>query len=451
MTSPALTPFLSTLVDEVRARLLLAAGIEPERVSGFAVKQRAGSPGEWLAEITITDAAGSFLVDLFGKASARDAWFRTAHFAYAYRATASFDPFAAPSTAAWLKSLRERMTARDVGEGTPEIRAALDELGRFLPFASLRDESFRWAMPATDGGGGAGNGILWLGFGCNQDCSICWQGRSWPSPPLAMYEQWLDEMIAGGVRSLVLSGGEPTLIPSLPELIARARRAGVYVVLESNGLRLREPDYRRALADAGLGEVFVSLHAADPRVSDEMTRTPGTHALTVAGLAAWLEDGLGGGVHCVVDRRNAAALPEHARFVVDRFVTPYRSRPGAAPLKRVSYSFPTRYFDEETYRRQMIPLDEARAPLSAAIHALRTAGIDVQFLGMSGFPLCAFDGARDELPRLSPVGPGPHDGRAWPAPCQRCDARPKCLGVHEAYLEAQGPRGLDPVEPIPGR
>lgn len=56
-----------------------------------------------------------------------------------------------------------------------------------------------------------------------------------------------------GKPLLQLSGGEPTMRDDLPELTRYARSLGCeHIQLNTNGIRLaQEPDYARALRDAG--------------------------------------------------------------------------------------------------------------------------------------------------------------------------------------------------------
>ena len=445
MPSPLrLTPFIGALIDEARERLLLATGIEPERVTAFTLRPHGAARPGWLAKLTVADPSGDFALELFEKESEREAWFRTAHFACGYFSTPSDDPFSRPGAAAWLTAFRAGLEARDRSASPePAVQAALECLDRFLPFSQLRDDHFRIALP--DGGDGRRSAILWLGFGCNQDCGICWQGRRWPSPPVSVFERWLDEMASSGVRSVLLSGGEPTLLPQLPSLVERARRGGMEVTLETNGLRLTEEGLRRSLVAAGVTQLSVSLHAADAGLSDAMTRAPGTQALTVEGIRAWLQEGHDAGIHCVVVRANAVALADHARFVVEAFVEPLRRRSGARPLRRVSYSFPTRPFDRAVLRDGTVRVDEVRAPLSAAIRILRKAGVEANWAGTSGFPLCAFDGLTEEIRSLPGTGPGPHGGFGFGPSCEACRARPVCRGVPDSYLDVHGGQGLVPV------
>src|SRR5262249_52950383 len=84
---------------------------------------------------------------------------------------------------------------------------------------------------------------------------------------------------------LDLSGGEPTLNPRLPEYIALATSLGVpELELQTNAVKMADPEYARALHDAGLRQAFVSLHRLTAKGSDRAPAAPGTFEKTVAGV-----------------------------------------------------------------------------------------------------------------------------------------------------------------------
>jgi len=65
-----------------------------------------------------------------------------------------------------------------------------------------------------------------------------------------------------GVSELHLTGGEPTLHPELPEIIALARGAGMNVKMTSNG---ENPRAFERCAEAGLNRVIFSIFGTDAR------------------------------------------------------------------------------------------------------------------------------------------------------------------------------------------
>jgi radical SAM protein with 4Fe4S-binding SPASM domain len=78
-----------------------------------------------------------------------------------------------------------------------------------------------------------------------------------------------------GVWELTISGGEPTLYESLPDLVRIGRAYGWVVRVNTNGSRIDEPLARRLL-DAGVSYIDVSLYGSNPMVHDPMRGRPGS-------------------------------------------------------------------------------------------------------------------------------------------------------------------------------
>ena len=100
-----------------------------------------------------------------------------------------------------------------------------------------------------------------------------------PEPTLTELRAAVDDIFAKarpGKPLLQLSGGEPTLRDDLPELVRYIReRGGRWVQLNTNGLRLAEdPAYVRALAEAGLGIVFLQFDGTDDAVYETLRGRP---------------------------------------------------------------------------------------------------------------------------------------------------------------------------------
>jgi pyruvate-formate lyase-activating enzyme len=357
-------------------------------------------------------------------------WFEASGLSFSYaRTAAGVDPYETPEGAQRLNALREQARAAELSW----LGGALETL---WSFSGLRDE----ALYQVSMGRGRPYGIIRLGFGCNQDCAFCWQSRSWPEPDTETCRSWIDEMAKSGVSNLLLSGGEPTTYKDLPELVSYAVTAhGMEVGLETNAIRFRKGRVLEDLMARGLTKALISLHSADPTVSDAMTRAAGTWTGTVAGTEAALDAGLLVALNCVIDRDNVEGLEEHARFVVERFA----SRP-RAQIHQVIYSHPSSAWDTELYESKQISLERIRPGLVAASRILLDAGLTVSTGGSCGFPPCVVS----EEPRLAmPSNPEEFDtadlsGRAHGTVCERCSAQSTCLGVRNEYLAQFGERGL---------
>ena len=340
-----------------------------------------------------------------------------------------------------LARVRASLEASDFETKRDRLRGAMRD---FVLWNDVDDGAFRQISWAN----GKPYGILRLSFRCNQDCSFCWQSRAWPSPPEEQYHQWLEEMAAANVDLMVFSGGEPTIFKGLPELIDRASREfGLRTQIQTNAIQLRRLDFARQLKDAGLREAFVSFHSADATISDKMTRAPGTHVHTVAGIKNAIDVGIKVHLNAVVERANYQGLEAQARFIVSEFVRGrFRKRP-----RLVTYSHPCHAYEKEQWDEAVVPLDDVRPYVVAAAAVLKQARVPIQVIGSCGFPPCLF---RDAPHLISWVDRDKYDsgdtsGRVFPEPCDGCAVRDKCMGVRSEYIDQFGTRGLAPFEKAP--
>ena len=326
-----------------------------------------------------------------------------------------------------------------------EVRQSLEKSMRvYTPWHDVEDGSFRQISWAN----GQAYGILRLSFRCNQDCSFCWQSRSWPSPPEEQYHQWLEEMVEAGVKLMIFSGGEPTIFKGLPGLIQRASKEfGLRTQIQTNAIQLRRLEFAQTLRKAGLKEAFISFHSADASISDQLTRAPGTHVHTVAGIKNAIRVGIRVHLNAVVERANYEGLEAQARFIANEFVQArFFKRP-----RLVTYSHPCYAYEAEHWDESVVPLDEVRPHVVGAARILKEAKIPIQVIGSCGFPPCLFKEAPELISWVDrdKYDSGDVSGRSFPEPCNACAVRNRCMGVRNEYMERYGERGITPFEKVP--
>ena len=85
---------------------------------------------------------------------------------------------------------------------------------------------------------------LALTYRCNNRCVHCYNesGRALQELDCAQWKAVLERVWQAGIPHVVFTGGEPTLIPFLPELIRHAEALGMITGLNTNGRRLRESE-----------------------------------------------------------------------------------------------------------------------------------------------------------------------------------------------------------------
>lgn len=116
-------------------------------------------------------------------------------------------------------------------------------------------------------------------FACNANCKNCIYRRELYSKlkkeDLLTFDDWkriLKEAHQLGAKLFIISGGEPTLYPRLPELIEIGRSYGWIIKLNSNGSTIT-PEYAETLIKAGLNFITISLYATYPEIHAQMRGT----------------------------------------------------------------------------------------------------------------------------------------------------------------------------------
>lgn len=105
---------------------------------------------------------------------------------------------------------------------------------------------------------------------CQNACRFCdvadqLDGRPVPG---AWVRKQLHRAQQAGARTVVFTGGEVALAPSLVQAVGYARALGLRTAITTNGRHLSDLEPLGRLLAAGLDEATVSIHAADPAIHD---------------------------------------------------------------------------------------------------------------------------------------------------------------------------------------
>ena len=218
---------------------------------------------------------------------------------------------------------------------------------------------------------------------CNQDCDFCnilEEGGSEFHSSTKYVKSMLRQIANLKPRDAVVNftGGEPTLRKDLVMLTAYAKHVGIdRVVLQTNGMRFRDPRYLDAIIRAGLDDALISFHSHIPEVSDMMTRAPGTWKKTHAGIKLALQRELPVSLNVVISRDNIDTFAETIDYIVEEFPT----------LEGVIIS-PLQPHGRILNRLEKFPTySELKAPIRAGAEKLMDAGIHF-YLSYCENPLC---------------------------------------------------------------
>jgi SynChlorMet cassette radical SAM/SPASM protein ScmF len=155
---------------------------------------------------------------------------------------------------------------------------------------------------------------------CNCRCKHCWiidasaagdRGAFFLDPEV--YEQAVLEAKPLGLRSVKLTGGEPTIHPRLDALLDIQKRHGLAGRMETNGLEVT-PALARRLADAKFTIVSVSLDGARASTHDAIRGVAGAFERTTRAVRLLVEAGLNTQVIMCLMRDNIEDLVDLVRL-----------------------------------------------------------------------------------------------------------------------------------------
>lgn len=125
----------------------------------------------------------------------------------------------------------------------------------------------------------------------------------------------LTRVAAMGTRLMVLTGGDPAKRPDLVELIAHGTAEGLIMTVTPSGTPLVTRDLLRAMRDAGMKRLAISIDGPDAATHDAFRRVSGSFATTMRILEDAEALGIERQVNTTLGAHNLRALEEMARLV----------------------------------------------------------------------------------------------------------------------------------------
>jgi radical SAM protein with 4Fe4S-binding SPASM domain len=211
-----------------------------------------------------------------------------------------------------FRNAREEQVAGDY-EKIERLLAAASEPGAVCPWqelASREDEPFSTKVSAPY------RADLALTYRCQNDCPHCYVERPREMPSLSR-DEWravLGKLWDAGVPHICFTGGEATLCEFLVELVETAEDLGQVTGLLTNGRRLADRDYVRALTGAGLDHVQITVESHLKEVHDRMVGAPG-YEETLAGLRNAVAENVYTVTNTTLTQLNAPTVEETVEFL----------------------------------------------------------------------------------------------------------------------------------------
>lgn len=156
-----------------------------------------------------------------------------------------------------------------------------------------------------------------LTYGCNNACNHCYNATSHLGMASLALEDWkqvLALLKQKGVPHIIFTGGEATLHPDLPRLVAFADSQGQVTGLNTNGRRFSQPSFAAEMRASGLNHVQITLASHQGRVHDEINGVA-AFSQTIRGIENCLASGMHTITNTTLMRRNCDHAEETLRFL----------------------------------------------------------------------------------------------------------------------------------------
>lgn len=164
---------------------------------------------------------------------------------------------------------------------------------------------------------------------CNQYCRFCSNPETGYILDLETAKREVDDFAARGYFGVILTGGEPSLSPIIPDITRYAIERGLHVRMITNGSKIADMDVARRFVDAGLRHYHISIHSCREEVEDFLTGVKGSFALAMRALEnlgeldaerrAQGQEGVTVNINTVINAFNCGHLDENVRVFTGRF------------------------------------------------------------------------------------------------------------------------------------
>lgn len=158
---------------------------------------------------------------------------------------------------------------------------------------------------------------------CNQYCRFCSNPETEYMLDVETAKKQVDDFVRRKYFGIILTGGEPSLSPNIPEITRYAVSHGLHVRMITNGSKIAEMAIARSFAEAGLHHYHISIHSSRPEVEDYLTGVKGSFdkaAQALANLSLLAKEfPIAININTVINADNADHLDETVKYFIDRF------------------------------------------------------------------------------------------------------------------------------------
>lgn len=154
---------------------------------------------------------------------------------------------------------------------------------------------------------------------CNNECVFC------SNPPVGRvysFEEAKNTVLKlkkDGVNELILTGGEPTEVYFLADLVHFIKLNEIEAKIVSNSVNFSDKDLVRKLYSSGLRDVYISIHSVWDNIADKLSQKYGNFEKSIKGLANLIEYGVKVNINSTINSLNCNHLSKNAAYFIKKF------------------------------------------------------------------------------------------------------------------------------------
>lgn len=150
---------------------------------------------------------------------------------------------------------------------------------------------------------------------CNLPCNWCYVPFVRTKPDFSVTNRVLTRLVEYGISQITIGGGDPTMYQEWRGLVETAKKAGLFVHLDTNGIGLRDRVTDKAALQSYVDLVGIPIDGPNSSIHS-LVRGQSKHFDVVLDRIRWLREiGVAIKINTIVTRVNVAALQETAELV----------------------------------------------------------------------------------------------------------------------------------------
>lgn len=301
-----------------------------------------------------------------------------------------------------------------------------------------------------------------LGAQCNEDCNFCLiKGVESKFPFMSFSEakRIIRNFSRCGGKTIMFTGGEPTLRDDLPLLIRYAGDQGIgEISVITNAVRLSDRKYFDRLIEADKHQVTgfgISFHSHLEKISEKITKAAGSFKKTIQGIKNVSASGRPASFYQVITKENFRHIPSFSRYI-------YRNFPRIS-FVTFAYPFPqgNAFWNKDIY----VPFDILKPFLLEGLSFLEKRDYHTDIAACGQLPLCTIPGFEEKVIRPVLIAEKNvsgvvsekvyhefewgsdsvvHSYKSKTLVCRKCILNSFCQGFWRRYIDQFGFRGVKP-------